>query len=426
MEKNQGISCLAGVLIFLSGPVCSETLEQAWQQALADNHRLKAADVMVSSSRQQLYSAQGQRLPRLEISGGYTQLNETPAAKTRIGGQTATFNTTQAGSGRAQAMVSVPLFTSGRIQHDIESAKAQVKATQHRQASMQQAIKRQVGLAFIQVLRSESALKVADSHLQTLKAHARDVDNLFAQGMVARNDKLAAQVELANASQRLVQLQNQRDIARAQYNQILDRPLDAAVELEPKFPPPLADGLAVLIQQALSNRPEMAGLLQDKTALEQRADSVKADLLPQLSVKGGYQYQQNRYQAFEGIWQVGVGMSWRLFDGSTRHQGQSLLKQALSIEERQRDLRSRIVLQVRKAWLDRDETRRRIKVTRQAIAQADENLKVTMNRYQQGLSTNTDVLKAEDLRTLSHDNYNNARFDLEQAKIQLRWATGTL
>ncbi len=181
----------------------------------------------------------------------------------------------------------------------------------------------------------------------------------------------------------------------------------------------MTEALSALIQQAVSNRPEMAMLLQNRTALKRQADSIKARLLPQLSVKGGYQYQENRYQAFEGIWQVGVGMNWRLFDGSTRHQGESLVRQAMSIKEQQEDLQSQIALQVRKAWMDREETRKRIKVTQQAIAQADENLKVTMNRYQQGLSTNTDVLKAEDLRTMTHDNFNNARFDLEQAKIQL-------
>ncbi len=426
MRKIQGIAGLAGILAFLSCPVHSETLEQAWQQALQHNHRLKSADVMVSSSKQQLYSAEGQRLPRLEISGGYTQLSETPAAKTRIGGQTAIFNTNEPGSGRAKAMVSVPVFTSGRIHHDIESAKARLKATQHQQTSMRQEIKRQVGLAFIAVLRSESALEVADSHVETLKAHARDVDNLFAQGMVARNDQLAAQVELANAKQQVVQLTNQLEIAKAQYNQVLNRPLDSRVELTPEFLTPLKEDLSSLIRQAVSDRPEMAVLLQNSTALKRQADSIKAGLLPQLAVKGGYQYQENRYQAYEGIWQVGVGMNWRLFDGSTRHQGESLLQQALSIKEQQQDLRSLITLQVRKAWMDREETRKRIKVTQQAIVQADENLKVTMNRYQQGLSTNTDVLKAEDLRTLTHDNYNNARFDLEQAKIQLHWATGAL
>ncbi len=276
MTKIQGIIGLAGIMAALSYPVYAETLEQA----LEHNHRIKSADEMVSSSRQQLYSAEGQRLPQLEIGGGYTQLSETPAAKTQISGQTATFNTNEPGSGRAQAMVSLPVFTSGRIHHDIESAKARVKATQHQHTVMQQAVKRQVGLAFIDVLRSESALEVAKSHVETLKAHARDVDNLFAQGMVARNDQLAAQVELANAQQQMVQLINQLDIAKARYNQVINRPLDSKVELEATFPAAMTETLSALIQQAVSNRPEMAMLLQNRTALKRQADSIKARLLP--------------------------------------------------------------------------------------------------------------------------------------------------
>jgi len=65
-------------------------------------------------------------------------------------------------------------------------------------------------------------------------------------------------------------------------------------------------------------------------------------------------------------------------------------------------------------------------VTQQAIAQADENLKVTTDRYQQGLSTNTDVLKAEDLRTATHDNFNNATYDAALATLHLRRAVGVL
>ena len=50
--------------------------------------------------------------------------------------------------------------------------------------------------AFIAVLRAEKALLVAQSHVTSLKAHAKDVSNLHQQAMVARNDLLAAKVEL--------------------------------------------------------------------------------------------------------------------------------------------------------------------------------------------------------------------------------------
>jgi outer membrane protein TolC len=83
-------------------------------------------------------------------------------------------------------------------------------------------------------------------------------------------------------------------------------------------------------------------------------------------------------------------------------------------------------LQVRQAWLNCQETKKRITVTQQSITQADENLKVTADRYQQGLSTNTDVLRAEDLRIMAHNNFNNANFDSALAILQLRRSVGIL
>jgi len=51
---------------------------------------------------------------------------------------------------------------------------------------------------------------------------------------------------------------------------------------------------------------------------------------------------------------------------------------AIAPKEQRDDLSSVISLQVRPAWLDIQEIEKRFDVTYQAIAQADENLKVTM------------------------------------------------
>ncbi len=181
-----------------------------------------------------------------------------------------------------------------------------------------------------------------------------------------------------------------------------------------------------LIDQALKKRPELIVLFRQIESLKQQAQSIKASLLPQVAVNGGYQYQENRYQAFEGMWMVNVGMEWKLFDGSTRHKSDSTNQLAIALKEQRDDLNSQIALQVRQAWLDIQETQKRIIVTQQAISQAEENMKVTTDRYQQGLSTNTDVLRAENLRTVTHDNFNNAGFDYDLAILRLRRALGVL
>lgn len=427
MNKNRLITGLMSVLIMLTATeALAETLEDAWGSAINNNHQIKSAKADTSASEQQLHSVEGQRLPSLNASSGYTQFNEPQAAKTQMGGQTFQFNTAQQGSVKAQAIASVPIFTSGRISHNIDAAEASLQAVQANEITSVLNIKMQVAEAYISVLRIESALLVAQSHVDSLVAHDKDVRNLFDLGMVARNDLLAANVELVNAQQQVVQESNQLDIARARYNQLLDRNLADVVNLAKQFPEIPPGNLSELSGNALKQRPELVTLAQQIESLGQQAQSVQAGLLPQVAVNGGYQYQENRYQAFEGLWMANVGVEWKLFDGSSGHRSDAMTRQAISLKEQRDDLSGMINLQVRQAWLDIQEAQKRIITTKQAIAQADENLKVTADRYRQGLSINTDVLKAEDLRVVTLSNFNNATLDAALATLHLRRAIGVL
>ncbi|MEY3880834.1 MAG: hypothetical protein RIQ94_1630 [Pseudomonadota bacterium] len=426
MDKNCLIVGLVSILIPFTMAAAAETLDDAWNNALNNNHQIKSAKADTSASEQQLHAVEGQRLPELNLSSGYTQFSETPAAKTQIAGQSAQFSTSQPGSLKAQAIASVPIFTSGRISHNIDAATASLLAVQANEITSALNIKVQVADAYVMVLRMESALQVAQSHVDSLTAHIKDVNNLFDQGMVARNDVLAANVELVNAQQLVVQANNQLDISRARYNQILDRSLTDTVNLTHHFPEIPPGTLNELSSNALKQRPELVTMTQHIESLGQQAQSVKSGLLPQVAVNGGYQYQENRYQAFQGLWMANVGVDWKLFDGSSSHRSDAMTGQAISLKEQRDDLSSMIGLQVRQAWLDIQETQKRITVTQQAIGQADENLKVTTDRYQQGLSTNTEVLKAEDLRITIQGNFNNAKLDAALAVVHLRRAVGIL
>lgn len=417
---------LRTVMFFAAAKVNAETLEEAWQIALENNHQIKAAVADTGASEQQLQAAEGQRFPEVNVGTGYTQFNETPAAKANFAGQSAQFNTAQAGSVKAQALASVPLYTSGRISHSINAAEAALQAAQHNESSSELTVKMQVAEAYVAVLRTEGLLQVAQHHIESLSAHQKDVHNLFDQGVVPKNDALAANVELANAQQGGLKAHNQLDNARAHYNQLLDRQLTTTVTLQAQFPLAIVGNLGELSNTALTQRPELLVLAQQIEALQQQAQSVNAASMPQVAINGGYQYQENRYQAFEGLWMVNVGVQWKVFDGSSRHNSAAISQKAVAIKEQRDELAGMIGLQVRQAWLDSQEAQQRIVVTQQAIAQADENMKVTTDRYQQGLATNTEVLQAEELRTKTYDNFNNATYDAALAGLHLRRAVGVL
>ncbi|MDD5227942.1 MAG: TolC family protein [Methylococcales bacterium] len=408
----------------LATTVHAETLEEAWTAALNTNHQIKTAQANTDVSQEQLQAAEGQNLPDLNVGTGYTQYNETPSAKTSIEGKSAQFAMQQMGSVKAQAMATLPIYTSGRITHNINAAQATLDATQANEHVAALNLKMQVADSYIAVLRLEDAVQVAQSHIQSLESHAKDVKNLFDQGIVAKNDVLAADVELLNAKQSLMQAVNIYDNAKARYNQLLTRQLNAKVELAKKFPESPKTTLENLNQSALNQRPELSVLNEQIEALHEQTKAMKAGLMPQVALNGGYQYQQNRYQAYEGLWQANVGVDWKLFDGSTNHKGEALEKQALALKEQREELSGQILLQVRQAWFDSQETQQRLQVAKQTIVQADENLKVTTDRYQQGLATHTEVIQAEDLRTRTHNNLNNANYDFALAELHLKRASG--
>jgi len=423
--NTKNILLLMAVMLSRQG-LAGETLEQAFAEALNQNQHIVAAKADSQAAEQQLFAAQGQRMPQFNVRSGYTQLSETPSAQTSVGGQQAVFATTQSGSANAQAIVSVPVFTSGRISRSIEAAEANRMASEHNESTTALNVKLQVANAFIVIFRTEKALQVAQSHVETLKAHAKDVNNFYQEGMVARNDLLAAQVELSNAEQRVLQQENQLNIAKANFNQLLNRDLATEVSLVEEFPEAMTGTLAELNEQAFSQRPEIITLSEQIHALEAQASSEKANLWPQVNVNGGYQYQQNRYQAFEGMWVANATVDWKIYDGSTAHRSNAFSHQASALTSQRNDLMGAITLQVRQAWLDTQETRKRVNVAEQAIAQADENLKVSTERYQQGLAAHTEVLDAEDLRIRTYDNFNNARYDAVMATLNLRRALGVL
>ncbi len=408
----------------LATTVQAETLDEAWAAALNANHQIKTAQANTDVSQEQLQASEGQNLPEFNVGSGYTQYNETPSAKTNIGGQSAQFAMQQDGSARAQAMATLPIYTSGRITHNINAAQATLDATQANEHVAALNLKMQVADNYIAVLRAEDGVQVAQSHVQSLENHQKDVKNLFDQGIVAKNDVLAADVELLNAKQTLTQSVNAYDNAKARYNQLLTRQLNAKVELAKKFPESPKTSLDNLNQNALNQRPELFVLNEQIEALHEQTKAMKAGLMPQVAVNGGYQYQQNRYQAYEGLWQANVGVDWKLYDGSTNHKGDALEKQALALKEQREELSGQILLQIRQAWLDSEETQQRLQVAKQTIVQADENLKVTTDRYQQGLATHTDVIQAEDLRTRSHNNLNNATYDFVLAGLKMKRAVG--
>jgi outer membrane protein len=234
-------------------------------------------------------------------------------------------------------------------------------------------------------------------------------------------------VAVSNARQRAIQAANRLDASRAAYNRSLGRPLTSAVRIA-ELPLETVDAdVESLTAAALRRRPEIARLAVQVRELHNQALSLRAKDRPQFGLWGQYAFEENRFQTPEGIASVGVGVTYDVFDGGrNRREAAALRQRAEGLMRLRADLESRIALQVRRAWLDIQETRRRLEVTSEAIQRAEENLRVASRRYLAGMAINTEVLDAEALRTETRRNHDNAAYDAVLAVLRLRHATGEL
>jgi len=407
-----------------------ETLAEVWAAALAFDQALAAKRSESLSAHQYLGVARAQRWPTAGVESTYQVRSARPAFSSKFLGvpvPTDVFPYAQRESLALRTSVELPLYTSGRISREIDAAAAEVNTSHLEVVKGELDLRRATAGEYVNVLHAQRDLQIAESSVKRLESHARDVELLFEHGRVPQNDRLAANVALANARQEGIRAANRLDLARAAFNRRAGRPLDAPVAIAELPETPAPPDLEQLTALALQKRPELAILAARARAARYRAEAARAAGRPDVSLQGEYAFEENRYRSPDGIAAVGVGVRWNVLDGGRRsHEASALQWEAESLRRAQADAVSIVQLEVRQAWLDVNQTRRRLDVTRQALAQAEENLRVATNRYRAGLAISTEVLDAESLRTQAYGNHCQATYDAALAWLELQYATGQL
>lgn len=430
---HRAAACLAAVAAALvTHRGGAETLDQAWQMAIANNQSLAAAHDDVEGARAKVRAARDGRWPTVDTNIGYTRLNAAPRLDVVTPGFTfrsgPIFKDDRYVSGTVQ--VKLPLYAGGRITAGIHAARESLTGMSAQEQVTLSDLKLAVAEAYVGVLRARSELAAADASVGSLQAHASDAKSMYQRQMVAKSDLLAAEVALANAEEQQVNAANDVQIALADYNRLLGQPLERAPGLDARVavdPTLVSEPVSALLRQALASRSELKGLAAQSSALAAQARAVTATRLPQVALTGGYTHFDNQILDRQNFSMVGVGFTWNLFDGGVaRNEADSLHSESRAAGRRLDDLRSQVELQVRRDWLAVRAAQARVAASRQATAQAAENLRISRELYGVGLASNTQVLDAVTLEIQATNNRDNATLDEALAGIELAYAVGSL
>lgn len=455
------------------------SLDEAVRTAEAQSEAVRIARAGVQRSQGQQYQARSLRLPQLNASASYTRTlasqfdigeTSTPAVDTTqpppppppcdqfLLGPTATTPDRLAGLEDAQRCAlgqnpfasfgnlgfgsahqynaglsfSQSLFSGGRISAQNAVANAGRRSADIELAAQRAQVRLDVTQAYYDAALADRLVALAESSAVQTNDVLRQTQLARTVGNVSEFELLRAQVSSANQRPIVIQRQSDREVAYLRLKQLLNLPLENAIQLTTVVDDPAATTAALNATATISG--DTAAV--DRATVRQAADAIdaqrgllkvaKAQRFPTLALTS--QYGKVAFPLsgipnagdFRTNWTVGIGTQFPLFTGG-RIKGDQMVAEAnvRDAQARYDQLRefaaldSRVtinnLLQARAAW----------QASLGTAEQASRAYSIAEVRYREGISTQLELNDARILLEQAVANRALAARDLQVARVKL-------
>ncbi|MCC7175833.1 MAG: TolC family protein [Bryobacterales bacterium] len=431
------------VYAFLALPLWAQdplSLRDAVNRALAGHPSLEAAAAQVSAAGTRRDQARSARLPKLSYSESW-QRSDNPVfvfssllTQHQFSEQNfaiGPLNRPDAlNNFQSQLVVDQSLWDAGMAKKQVRSAELgrQLSGEDERRARM--AVVANVVRVYNGLVLGQEALNVAREAVRSAQADLERAENLRAAGVSTDADVLAIRVHLAGAREQEIRRGYDVQIAQAALNEALGLPLDTAHRLTTALEPlPVADApLAGQEEKARQSRPEARQVRLALSLAETQSGIARASRMPQVSFRVAFEADRQRFVTRGGAnWFAGAFLRWNLFDGFDGKARVAEAGQAVArARAQEKQVNAAVSLDVRRAYLDLKASQERIQVAEVTVAEAEENLRIVKNRYENGLSNVTELLRSETALADARVRRLAAVHDQRLASAALELAAGSL
>lgn len=284
--------------------------------------------------------------------------------------------------------------------------------------------------AFWQYVRLQELELSVQKYREVVEKLVKNLTDARQVGMVSHNDLLKAQVKLNEADLLLQKTQNGKQLAGMNLCRIIGLDLNTALHAADSLngivtPGVLENGTTV------TARPEY-NLLDKEVDLKQRqVELTRSDFLPQLGVSVSYGYSDGLKMngESEGIasFMALASLKVPVFHWNEGRNKVKAMKAEQEMSElKKEDAAQMMLLEAAKARFSVENAASRVKLTAQSLAQAEENLTESKNRYELGLEILTDYMEAQAQWQKAWSDWIDAKAELRLCETGYLKATGRL
>jgi len=397
---NRRLLTAAGCLL-LAVPLAAQplTLRDAAREALTRNPRVAAAESDVAAARARHDAARSSWLPLIDAAANATRSNNPVFVFGSL--------LEQGRFGQRhfdpQFLNDPPALTNTRLSVDVryalfdpvrrfDASPQDVTRSQSAAEEMRQQLLADVIARFYGLTVAEQRRAVAAEAVRAAEAAAKATRDKAEQGLVVDSDRLAAEVQLAQFRQEAIAAEGDASIARAALAVTLQRPLMSRFEIEATLPDrtfvPIE--LSAAIEQALKTRGEIAMAGAARAAAELQLRGARGSLLPRLDAFVSIGASRgNSDHAIGVVARIGVFDNTKYARIAEARAGADA---ARAIETMTRD---KVAMETITAWNRANAARQQLDVVAAAVVQAEAAARIVQDRYDNGLTTITELLRAQ-------------------------------
>ncbi len=281
----------------------------------------------------------------------------------------------------------------------------------------------EVNKAYMQLQLAYKAVDVMEKALNAAQSNQTLAMNSFNQGYLQKADVLAVEV-------RVTEVKNQLQIAKSNVenasNYISFLMNDSSNIL--LFP---SDSLSVnpynlsVASQISSERSDIKAMQLASNAYETMSKADKMTFLPTLNAFGSYElYDDQVFQGDASGYLVGAQLSWTILDGTKRF-GKAQKSRAefekSKLQYEQYVSQSKLELnKARRMFIDAEN---KLNLSKLAMEQSKESLRIRTNRFEEGLEKTSDLLLAETQFAQKQLEYYQTIFEYNYAQAYLQFLT---
>lgn len=310
--------------------------------------------------------------------------------------------------------------------HALQATKRQQDATKLTYQDTRDLVIRQAAGYYLDSQASAAEVEAAEARVATSRALEKLAQDQHSAGLATGVDVLRAQVQLQRDQQNLLVSRDNYQTALLVLQRFLGLKPGAPIELADRLefrglPPP---EIEPAVKAALEARADYRALRAQREALAEQQKSSRARYLPKLSVNGNYGPFGRNFGELPGIGLIQGTLSFTVFDRDRSGEQKELESRARRVDEQLADLERGIEQDLRKALLDLASAEQQVSVTQAGVDLAGTELKLSEDRFRNGVTDNIEVITAQSSLQSAQDDHISALARHADARMALARALG--